>query len=168
MTIFSCVLYGVWNTFLAGSHQRSGRVLLRHECVWTESATSHGMDPETIFRSFEWSHAHAWVNLVKWCADGWNRSVCCQALCRANHPVTILSESKSLCGWRSVSQSVLVSGPFCGSWLDVKSRSDRYSVNRHVASSLTIGRVFHLSSVLVFVKSIHLYVVYVHLYSVYS
>jgi hypothetical protein len=36
--------------------------------------------------------------------------------------------------------------------------SDRYSVSRHVTSSLTRGRVCHLLFVVVFVKSVHIYI----------
>jgi hypothetical protein len=50
--------------------------------------------------------------------------------------------------------------PFWDSWPDVKSRSDRYSVSRRVASSLTRGRVCHLLYVEVFVKSVHIYIWY--------
>jgi hypothetical protein len=37
-------------------------------------------------------------------------------------------------------------------------RSDRYSVSRLVASSLTRGRVGHLLFVVVLVKSVHIYI----------
>jgi hypothetical protein len=37
-------------------------------------------------------------------------------------------------------------------------KSDRYSVTRHVASSLTTGRVCYLLFVVVFVKSVHVYI----------
>jgi hypothetical protein len=79
------------------------------------------------------------------------------------------SKSKSHCGWRSVSQSVLVSSPLWDSRPDVKSRSDRYSVIRRVASSLTRGRVCHLSHVEVFVKSVHKYsylIQWKHIYTI--
>jgi hypothetical protein len=54
------------------------------------------------------------------------------------------NKSKSLCDWRLVSHSVLASSPFWDSSPDVTPQSDRYCVSRHVASSLTRGRVCHL------------------------
>jgi hypothetical protein len=49
--------------------------------------------------------------------------------------------------------------------------SVRYSMSRHVASSLTRGRVCNLSSVLAFVKSVHIYILHsisFHIRTVYT
>jgi hypothetical protein len=87
-------------------------------------------------------------------------SLCVRLLSVVPYDIRVCSKSKSLCNWRSVSLSVLVSNPVWGSWPDIYLWLESYSPVSMGAPSLTRGRVYHLSVIVDSNSPCHLYNLY--------